>query len=245
MRFSFDSIAVTLYSVQPMNTPPNQRSADKQSQLTLELLQAIEQKDDISQRDLAQGMGVALGLANSYLKRCVKKGWVKITTAPANRYFYYLTPTGFAEKARLTADFFSASLALFRQSGNVYSEVFKTCLQRKQQRVILVGLSDLTEIALMRSMSSGLQVVAVFQPGSKRDEFFGVPVVGELTNSIEFDCAVLTSMEQTSELVVLLEGTLDEEQIIVPSLLLNMNYRCNEHLNDDDDGNEKSTTAMN
>jgi hypothetical protein len=48
----------------------------------------------------------------------VKKGWIKITTAPANRYLYYLTPNGFAEKARLTADFFSTSLALFRQSGD-------------------------------------------------------------------------------------------------------------------------------
>jgi len=109
-----------------MNTRPNTTiserpnpgsRSDRQSQLTLELLQAIDQKDDISQRHLAQEMGVALGLANSYLKRCVKKGWVKMTTAPANRYLYYVTPTGFAEKARLTADFFTTSLALFRQSN--------------------------------------------------------------------------------------------------------------------------------
>ena len=44
-------------------------------------------------------MGVALGLANSYLKRCIRKGFIKITEAPANRYLYYLTPQGFAEKA--------------------------------------------------------------------------------------------------------------------------------------------------
>jgi DNA-binding MarR family transcriptional regulator len=81
----------------------------------LGLLQAIEQKDNISQRHLAQEMGVALGLANSSLKRCVKKGGIKITTAPANRYLYYLTPNGFAEKARLTADFF---LPLWRCSVN-------------------------------------------------------------------------------------------------------------------------------
>jgi DNA-binding MarR family transcriptional regulator len=49
--------------------------------LTLGLLQAIEQKDNVSLRHLAQEMGVALGLANSSLKRCVKKGWIKITTA--------------------------------------------------------------------------------------------------------------------------------------------------------------------
>ena len=95
-------------------------SAGKESQLTLGLLQAIEQKDDISQRHLAQEMGVALGLANSYLKRCVKKGWIKMTTAPANRYLYYVTPNGFAEKARLTADFFTTSLALFKHHSTVF-----------------------------------------------------------------------------------------------------------------------------
>ena len=65
----------------------------------LELLEAVGQKNDVSQRHLASHMGVALGLANSYLKRCIRKGFIKISEAPANRYLYYLTPTGFAEKA--------------------------------------------------------------------------------------------------------------------------------------------------
>lgn len=207
---------------------PNQAMADKQSQLTLELLQAIEQKDDISQRDLAQGMGVALGLANSYLKRCVKKGWIKISTAPANRYLYYLTPTGFAEKARLTADFFATSLALFRQSGDVYSQVFEDCVSRGYRKIVLVGLSDLTEIALMRSTQSDVEIVAVYQPDAARTEFFGLPVKRRLPDAKEFDCVVLTSMEQTSELVEQLEAKLLSDKVVVPSLLLSMNYRNNE-----------------
>ena len=81
-----------------MNTQSQNQQIDKERQLTLGLLQAIDEREDISQRHLAQEMGVALGLANSYLKRCVKKGWIKISTAPANRYLYYLTPIGFAEK---------------------------------------------------------------------------------------------------------------------------------------------------
>jgi len=216
-----------------MNTQPDIQPTvqpDKESQLTLELLQAIDRKDDISQRDLAQGMGVALGLANSYLKRCVKKGWIKITTAPANRYLYYLTPNGFAEKARLTADFFSTSLALFKQSGDVYTQVFENCLAGGQQRVLLAGLSDLTEIALMKALQlrSGqveIDVIGVFQPGATRTEFFGVHVHEQLPDIDDFDCVVLSSMEQTSELVALLEKALCSEKVIVPSLLLNMNYR--------------------
>jgi len=100
-------------------------------------------------------MGVALGLANSYLKRCVKKGWIKVSTAPANRYAYYLTPTGFSEKTRLTAEFFKTSFALFRQSGDEYTrllnELTDSC-DEENRTLLLVGLSDLTEIALMRAL---------------------------------------------------------------------------------------------
>ena len=70
----------------------------KQETLTLEILEAIEAQSDVTQRSMAKRMNVALGLANSYLKRCVRKGWVKIHQAPANRYLYYVTPAGFAEK---------------------------------------------------------------------------------------------------------------------------------------------------
>lgn len=199
--------------------------SEKENQLTLELLQAIDQKDDISQRHLAQEMGVALGLANSYLKRCVKKGWIKMTTAPANRYLYYLTPNGFAEKARLTTEFFSTSLALFRESGDAYSNVFKACAARGHKRVVLAGLSDLTEIALMRAMQSDISVIAIFQPDTSRTEFFNVPIVGELPARQDYDSVILSSMEQTTGLIEQLEATLDPQAWVVPPLLLNMNYR--------------------
>ena len=204
------------------------QTQDKQSQHTLELLQAIDQKDDISQRHLAQEMGVALGLANSYLKRCVKKGWIKMTTAPANRYLYYLTPTGFAEKARLTADFFSTSLTLFRQSGDAYSELFEQCLERGDRRILLVGLSDLTEIAYTRSLASKLDVIAVYQPKATRKDFFGLQVVTDLPDVNSFDCAVITAMEQTNELVSYCESSLSSDKIVIPTMLLNMNYRNDE-----------------
>ena len=214
-----------------MNAEPNkllEQTPDKESQLTLGLLQAIDLQDDISQRGLAQEMGVALGLANSYLKRCVKKGWVKMTTAPANRYMYYLTPTGFAEKARLTGEFLSTSLALFRQSGNVYDEILAHCVLHEHHQVLFVGLSDLTEIAFTRSLQSEVEVQGVYQPNANKSKFFDLPVYENLTDCRGFDRIIMTSMEQTNELLSELEQHFDSQQIIVPSLLLNMHYRNEE-----------------
>ena len=214
-----------------MNTHPL-NPTDKESQLTLELLQAIDQKDDISQRHLAEKMGVALGLANSYLKRCVKKGLVKIKTAPANRYLYYLTPQGFSEKARLTGEFLTTSLALFRQSGDVYAEIFDDCIAHSNHRVLLAGLSDLTEIAFMRSLQSDVEVVGVYQTDETKKLFFDLPVGQSLAQFEDFDVVVMTSLEETNSLLDVLRKELGDERIIVPSLLLNMNYRTEVELNE-------------
>ena len=99
----------------------------KDDALTLEILEAIDEQSDVTQRHLARRTGVALGLANSYLKRCVRKGLVKIQQAPANRYLYYLTPKGFAEKSRLTAEYLSASLTFYRRAGDSCNRAFAHC----------------------------------------------------------------------------------------------------------------------
>ena len=90
---------------------------EREEQLVLELLDQVGKKNNVSQRHLARHLGVALGLANSYLKRCIRKGFIKITEAPANRYLYYLTPKGFTEKSRLTAKYLSSSFSFYRKAA--------------------------------------------------------------------------------------------------------------------------------
>jgi hypothetical protein len=57
------------------------------SRIMLGLLNAVEQD-----RALASELRIVLGLVNAYLKRCIKKDLVKVRSAPARRYAYYLTP---------------------------------------------------------------------------------------------------------------------------------------------------------
>ena len=56
------------------------------SRIMLGLLDAVEQDRVQSQRHLASELGIALGLVNAYLKRCMKKGLVKVRQAPARRF---------------------------------------------------------------------------------------------------------------------------------------------------------------
>ena len=90
---------------------------------------------------------------------------------------------------------------------------------------MLAGLSDLTEIAIMRSMQTEVRVVGVYQPNSTRREFFGVPVFAKSVECDSFDVIVLTSMEQTRELALELESDYGADRCLIPNMLLNMNYR--------------------
>jgi DNA-binding MarR family transcriptional regulator len=83
--------------------------------IVLNLLNSVDDGAQ-SQRRIAEELGIALGLVNAYLKRCIKKGLIKVTQAPARRYAYYLTPKGFAEKSRLTVEYLAASFSFFRQA---------------------------------------------------------------------------------------------------------------------------------
>ena len=105
---------------------PQGRSAER----TLDLLSAVSEDETISQRKLAARLGIALGLTNAVLKRCIRKGFLKIRQVPARRYTYYLTPKGFAEKSRLTAEYLSDSLQFYRQARQEYAEIFAYCRTR-------------------------------------------------------------------------------------------------------------------
>ena len=89
------------------------------ARIVLGLLESVERDGAQSQRKLASDLGIALGLVNAYLKRCVKKGLLKIGQAPARRYAYYLTPHGFTEKSRLTVEYLSYSFTLFRRAATL------------------------------------------------------------------------------------------------------------------------------
>ena len=84
--------------------------------VVLGLLESVEQDGATSQRRLAAELGIAVGLVNAYLNRCIQKGLVKVSQAPARRYAYYLTPQGFVEKSRLSLEYLAYSFRFFRQA---------------------------------------------------------------------------------------------------------------------------------
>ena len=195
------------------------KDKQKEDSLTLELLEAIEERSEVTQRHLARHMGVALGLANSYLKRCVRKGLVKIHQAPANRYLYYLTPKGFAEKGRLTADYLSFSFQFYRRAGESCAQAFSSCRREHWRRVVLCGASELAEIASLRAQEFGIEVVAIYDPDSAEKHFLGYPVVSAIDQCPPSDAWIVTDLRNSQATYERLLDELPAERVLIPAIL--------------------------
>ncbi|MCZ7660918.1 MAG: winged helix-turn-helix transcriptional regulator [Xanthobacteraceae bacterium] len=115
--------------------------------MVLGVLDVVERDPAVTQRSVARELGIALGLANAYLKRCVRKGLIKVAQVPSRRYAYYLTPQGFSEKSRLTAEYLSHSFSFFRKARAQCGSLFAEAAGRGHCRIALIGDGDLAEIA--------------------------------------------------------------------------------------------------
>jgi DNA-binding MarR family transcriptional regulator len=190
------------------------------NRVVLGLLESVERDSAQSQRRLAAELGVAVGLVNIYLKRCVKKGLLKMAEAPARRYAYYLTPHGFAEKARLTLEFLSYSFDLFRRAKADCRSVFLAASARGYTRFALAGASELAEIATICALETGMQIVVIVDAGSTLTTFAGLPVVPSY-DGVEtgVDAVMVTELKMAQETYAEAVRQLGAERVLVPSLL--------------------------
>lgn len=191
------------------------RHVASDDEIVLGVLGVIERDPVITQRSVANELGIALGLANAYLKRCVRKGLIKVGQAPTRRYAYYLTPQGFAEKSRLTADYLAHSFSFFRQARSQCGELFAAAAARGQTRIALIGESDLTEIAGLVAREHAVQIVGIIHPAND---------VKRLAASLKAldppaEGVVVTALERTNEIYAAVCQILGAERVFAPALL--------------------------
>lgn len=193
--------------------------ADTDTEITLGLLSAVDTSASHSQRSLAAELGIALGLTNAYVRRCIRKGWIKVSDAPANRYAYYLTPKGFTEKSRLTAQYLSNSLRFYRRARDEMDQLFAEAAERGWRRIALVGRSDLTEIAILCSLRQSVEIAGVIDGAANDKRFLHVPVLRALADAGPIDGVVLTEMTAPQAAYDMLRATHAGLAVVAPRLL--------------------------
>jgi DNA-binding MarR family transcriptional regulator len=167
----------------------------------LRLLAAIEEGAPLTQRALAERLGVALGLANLCLKRLARKGYIKVVRfndrpAARKRLRYLLTPKGLAEKSRLTYEHMMYALRLYQRARQTLHGSLGQLRANGAKRVALCGIGEAAELAYLTLREFGIEPVGVYAPEAG-GRFLGFPVqpLSELA-LIEVDAVVLATFDQ-------------------------------------------------
>jgi len=202
---------------------------DGDTEITLGLLNAVEENSAVTQRSMASELGIALGLANTYLKRCVRKGLIKVSQIPPNRYAYYLTPKGFSEKSRLTKEYLSSSFTFFRRARGQCGEALEYGMARGWQRVALAGKGELAEIATLCAIERNIRLAGLIdtrhltgEDGSAIPEgtaFAGLAVVASPDAISGLDAVIVTDLEAPQAVFEALAAVFPPERVLTPALL--------------------------
>ena len=136
----------------------------------LDLLTAVDEEAVISQAALSEKLGVAAGLVNFMMKRAISKGLVTVKKVPARRYAYLLTPKGFAEKARLVADYMNTSMGMFRKVRADFGDIFSASFSSDSgtPQFVVVGDLEMAEVALLEALRCEINLAAVICGNTNR-----------------------------------------------------------------------------
>lgn len=199
--------------------------------ITRKILLEIDRDPSISQKRLAEEIGLSVGTINWHVKRCVGKGLIKLQQAPVRRYLYYLTPEGFAEKAMLTASYLRSSFDIFKKGREQYEALFNICQVNGWSNAVLLGDTEITELALLVATRYGdVEIVGIIDEEARREECGGIAVARSAQDLLKrvktrkvdavIACHYLAAIDEfTDSTAVLDELKLDRPRLLIPGLL--------------------------
>ena len=168
---------------------------ESRQEIVLRLLEHVEAEEAVSQAGFAKRIGIAKGLANAYFNRCLQKGLIRLRQVPKQRFLYYLTPKGFAEKARLTAEFLTSSIQFYRNARADVGALMAEAIKQGHKRLAVLGAEEFAEIIAIVSEESAVEIAGFVAPCSTREHIAGRPVVNSWSGIKEADGAVLATFE--------------------------------------------------
>jgi DNA-binding MarR family transcriptional regulator len=182
----------------------------------LNILQELEKNPVVSQRELSNKFGIALGVTNACLKRMARRGWIRIMGLNHRNIRYYLTPQGFTEKAKLSLHLISWNIHHYAALKGMIANKFLEMQTQGVERVVFYGVGDEMEIAYVTLQGVKLKLVGIVEDAErmKVKEVFGFPLRDvEEVRTLNPDAVVVTSLENPGERVETLKKWIDDPRV--------------------------------
>ena len=172
----------------------NNCSSGAEDHKTLQILNELSDNGSLTQRDISSHLNIALGLVNSYIKNLIKKGFIKVKSIPPRRYAYYLTPTGFSEKTRLTFHLLQEYTKVYTQARSNLKKLFNELYESGVKSIVFAGADEVAEIAYITLQETDIMLSGIVDEEKAGGKFFGIEILPvEDIGLINHDSIVITS----------------------------------------------------
>ena len=151
-------------------------SIDSHNLYELKLLKHIENDRKLTNRMVAQKLGISVRLAHDVLKRMVEKGLLHVKVIHSRRWDYFLTPKGLTEKARLTLEFFEFSMHFYREARKRSAQVCRNLAEAGEKSIGFLGAGELAEITYLGVQEWNLELQAVYTEIPAQRSFMNSPI---------------------------------------------------------------------
>lgn len=122
------------------------------------LLDEIAQDSMVTQANLSDRLGIAVGSVNWYIKRLITRGWVKVSHLDRTRLKYDLTPEGMAVFTQRALLYARDSLKVY---GNLRQKAKKLVAELQEQgiqQVYLNGDDETIDILRLTCIEAGIRI---------------------------------------------------------------------------------------
>jgi len=123
-----------------------------------ELLNEIAQDSMVTQANLAQRLGIAVGSVNWYIKRLIKRGYVKVSHLDRTRLQYDLTPEGMSVFTERAMQYAKDSLKIYKSFRRKAQVVVSELKSKDISQVQLEGDDEVMDILRLTCIEAGITV---------------------------------------------------------------------------------------
>ena len=155
-------------------------------------MEEVESTAQVSQRHLAQQLGIALGVANLLVRNLAKKGYIRVSQVGWRRWVYVVTPAGLSRKVQLTLDYVQRFVDHYRRVRTLLREELGALATNADSRIAIYGTNELTELVYLGLRDVGITRIEFFDRLSG-SSLLGMPVQGlDSLNPDDYDRVIVT-----------------------------------------------------
>lgn len=177
----------------------------------LSVLEALDGKGNVSQRTLADRLGIAVSVVNRVIRDLMDGGHLEIMDRGVRPFAYDVTSTGRRYLRRLSHDNYRSVLTKYRSMQEKITRRLRQIREEDVHRLVFYGAGEIMEVTLPLAQKLGLEVVGVVDddPAKPGEERGGLEVRSpECLRQLRPDAVLITTYRHAEEIRGRLEGRL-------------------------------------